>query len=119
MIRPEIVHCVFDYVTLIRRIGEFVCDRAKREFRDDQLRLVQTRTYFDFGAWMVRLLFIVDADPHSEMGFSDLLARIERIVTLEGCFLPQLMYINKRVQSIDGPSVRENYPFVCKFRIDD
>jgi len=118
VIRPETVRCVFDYVTLIERIGKFVCDRARREFRDEQLRVVQVRTYFDFGAWMVRLLFIVDADPQSEMCFSDLLARIERIVTLEGCFAAQLMYINKRVQNIDGPSVRENYPFICKFPVD-
>jgi hypothetical protein len=119
VIRPGVIRCVFDYVSLIRRIGEFVCDRARREFTDEQLRLVQTRTYFDFGAWMVRLLFIVDADPRSEMSFSDLLARIERIVTLEGCFVPQLMYINKRVQNIDGSSVSENYPFICKFRTDE
>ena len=118
-VRPEVVRCVFDYVSLIRRVAEFVCDRARRELTEDRLRIVQTRTYFDFGAWMVRLLFIVDADPHSEMFFSDLLARTEKIVTLEGCFVPQLMYINKRAQNIDGSSVTENYPFVCRSRSKD
>lgn len=116
--RPEVVRCVFDYITLIKRIGEFVCDRAARQFSDEQLRVVQARTYFDFGAWMVRLLFIVDGDPQSEMHFSDLLARIERVVMLEGCFVAQLMYINKRVQSIDSTSVLENYPFVWKFEAE-
>lgn len=119
IIRPEIVRCVFDYVTLIKRISEFVHDRARREVTEDRLRVVQTRTYFDFGAWVIRLLFIVDADPQSEMFFSDLLARIESIVTLEGCFIAQLMYINKRAQSIDGESVTENYPFVCRIRFED
>jgi hypothetical protein len=115
-VRPETVRCLFDYISLTSLIGKFACDRADRGFKPEQLKVVQVRADFDFGAWMIRLLFIIDADPQSEMSFSDLLARIERIISQEGSFLPQLMYVNKRSQTVDSASVRQNYPFVGKFR---
>ncbi len=115
-VRPETVRCLYDYVSLTSLIGKFACDRAARGFKDKQLKVIQVRADFDFGAWMIRLLFIIDADPHSEMLFSDLLASIERIISQEGSFLPQLMYVNRRSQTVDSASVRQNYPFVGKFR---
>jgi len=105
-----------DYLSLILKIGEFAYEEAGKEFTDEELRIVQVRTDFDFHSWLVRVLFLIDADPAIEPRFCQVLAEIEKGVLLQERFVAQLLCMNKRDREIDSESIRENYPFVAKVR---
>jgi len=110
--RVKFLGLINDYVTLILRIGEFAYDRASKEFTEQELKIVQVRTDFDFRTWLVRILFLIDAQPHKILVFRELLGGIERAVLLEGRFVAQLFLVNERGLDVDFEQVFVNYPFV-------
>lgn len=115
-IRPKIIRRLYDYLSLMNKIGEFTSYRVGEEFPEGQLIIVQVRTDFDFRMWLVKMLFIIDADPELEPKFSELLKEIENVVRLEERFAPVLRHLNRRTNKIDTESVRRDFPFVSKVR---
>jgi len=115
-IRTTIIELTDDYLSLILKIGEFAYEKTGKEFTDEELKIAQVRTDFDFRTWLVRILFIIDADPEKELPFCQVLAEIEKAVLLRERFVVQLLSVNKRDRKIDADSIRENYPFVAKVR---
>ena len=117
--RTKFLGLINDYITLMLRIGEFAHDRASTEFAEEELKIVQVRTDFDFRTWLVRMLFVIDAQPHKILVFRELLGQIEKAVLLEGRFVAQLFSVNKRDLDIDFELMRLNYPFVGKLSRKD
>jgi hypothetical protein len=118
-IRIRVIRCMNNYLSLILKISEFAGDRARKEFADQDLRIIQVRTSFDFRTWLVRLLFVVDADPEAEAYFTQLLNAIEKFVLLEECFVATLIHVNTREGIVDELSIHRNYPLVVSVEADD
>jgi len=118
MIKSDIVQHIRDYVSLIVKTGRLVYDEASEEFAEQQLRVAQVRTGFDFQTWIIKMLFIIDADPAIELSFSQLLKQIEKLVLLNHGFVAELNISNKRDHEIDPDAIRSDYPFVGKVRVE-
>jgi len=116
-IKSDVEDQVGDYVSSIIRVAQLVCDEASEEFTDEQLRIAQVRTSFDFRTWFLKILFIIDADPRTESSFSDLLGDVEKLILLEESFIAELHVTNKRDHGIDPETIRSSYPFVGKVRV--
>jgi hypothetical protein len=118
-IRDEILHAISDYLTLIIKISEYACDAASRDFRSEEVKVVLVRTDMDFHNWLVRILFIIDANPEMEMSFYQLLNGIE-MDTLRGePFMAELTFVNRRTTEIDFDAIRREYPFVGSISLKD
>jgi hypothetical protein len=111
------VQPICDYLLLILKIGQAMCDEVGREFLNDEVRVAQVRTSFDFRHWFVRVLFVIDADPDKELRFSQMANDLERMVLLSDSFAAEVDYVNKRYQDLDYDLVRDRYPFVAKVRV--
>ena len=117
--RVKFLGLINDYVTLILRIGEYTYDKVSNEFAEEELKIVQVRTDFDFRTWLVRILFVINAQPHKILLFRELLGQIEKAVLLEGRFVAQLFSVNERDLDVDFERVFVNYPFVGKLSRED
>jgi len=115
-IKPKVIRRLYDYLSLINKIGEFTSYRVSKEFTEGSLTVVQVRTDFDFRMWLVKMLFIIDADPGLDSEFAKLLKDIENTVRLEEKFAPVLRHVNRRDNDIDTESLRNDFPFVSKVR---
>lgn len=115
-IKPKVIRRLYDYLSLINKIGEFTSYRVGEEFPEGKLTIVQVRTDFDFRMWLVKMLFIIDADPSLEPAFGRLLKEIENSVRLEEKFAPVLRHTNRRDNDIDTESLRNDFPFVSKVK---
>ncbi len=115
-IRPKIIRRLYDYLSLINKIGEFTSYRVGQEFPEGKLAIVQVRTDFDLRMWLVKMLFIIDADPAAEPQFASLLKEIEGVVRLEERFAPILRHVNRRNNELDTEALRRDFPFVSKVR---
>lgn len=115
-IKPEVIEYVGDYLSSILRIGESICNMVSKEFTDRELKVVQVRTNFDFHTWVVKILFLIDADPRKELRFSQLLNQIEKVILLKERFMPELIFVNRRNTEIDCSSLRRDFPFAGKIR---
>jgi hypothetical protein len=115
-IKPKVIRRLYDYLSLINKIGEFTSYRVGKEFAEGKLTIVQVRTDFDFRMWLVKMLFIIDAEPSLEPDFAKLLKDIENAVRLEEKFAPVLRHVNRRNNDIDTDSLRNDFPFVSKVR---
>lgn len=114
--RVRFLGLINDYLTLILRIGEFVYDRVSKEFTEQELKIVQVRTDFDFRTWLVRILFLINAQPYKILLFRELLGGIEKAVLLEGRFVAQLFSVNERDLDVDFERIFVNYPYVGNLR---
>ena len=105
-----------DYLLLIQKIGQAMCDEVNKEFGKEEVRVVQVRTSFDFRHWFIKVLFIMDADPERELRLSQMVNDLERIVLLSDSFAAELDYVNRRDGNLDCDLLRRQYPFVAKVR---
>jgi hypothetical protein len=110
--RARLIRCINNYFSLILQITQYVCHSVDRGFPDQNLRIVQVRVKFDFRSWLLKLLFIIDADREAEDYFLQLMNEIEKYVLLDECFVPSLLYVNKREGIMDNSSIRGEYPYV-------
>ncbi len=117
-IRIRVIRCLANYLSLVLKITEFVGDRARREFTEQDLNIIQVRTAFDFRTWLVKILFVVDADSEAEAYFTQLLNAVEKFVLLEECFVATLIHINTREGIVDELSINRNYPLVVSAESD-
>jgi hypothetical protein len=115
-IRTRLVRCINNYFSLILQITQYVCHSVDRGFVDQSLRIVQVRVKFDFRSWLLKLLFIIDADREAEDYFLQFVNEIEKYVLLDECFVPSLLYINKREGIMDNSSIREEYPYLVEVK---
>ena len=111
-VRAGLIRCINKYFSLILQITQYISHKVNREFREQNLRIVQVRVKFDFRSWLLNLLFIVDGDSECEDYFLQFLNEIEKYVLLEECFVPSLLHINKREGIIDSSSLKREYPYV-------
>jgi len=111
-IRPRILRSLSEYISLITRVADFICDKAKNQFDDKNLSVVQVRTRFDFATWLVKLLFIVDGDSEDVALLARLLRMAERVVLEEERFTAELDLLNQREEKIDYKTVLRDYPFI-------
>jgi hypothetical protein len=111
-IRPRVMRSLSEYVSLMTRISDFVCDRTREQFDKKRLRVMQVRTCFDFVTWLVRLLFVVDAAAEETASFERLLRTVEMVVLEEERFTAELSYLNKRGRKIDYKRLFHGYPFI-------
>ncbi len=111
-VRTEMLDAVSDYLSLIRDISEFMCERTIHEFPEKDLVIVQIRARFDFDTWLVRIMFVIDAPPEKTQVFSRLLAEVEQTLLTSDGLMAELEYANKRDTGVDWFLVRREYPFV-------
>lgn len=115
-VRNQLARPISDYLSLIIKIGEAMRDEVGKEFTEGQVRIAQVRTDLDFRSWLVKVMFIVDADSAEELHVSQMLNHLEKIVLLSHSFAAELDYVNKRDGSLDWDSLRRRYPFVAKVK---
>jgi hypothetical protein len=111
-IRPKLMKSLSEYVSLITRVGDFVCDKASEQFEGEGLSVIQVRTGFDFTNWLVRLLFVIDAGAEEAASFERLLRIVEMVVLEEERFTAELRFLNRRDQRADYKRVFRAYPFI-------
>jgi hypothetical protein len=115
-IRPRILRPICDYVSLIARVSDFVCDKVRNGDHEHDLSIVQVRTRFELETRPIKLLFIIDADSEGADSFGRLLRAVERVVLEEERFTAELGHLNQRDQSMDYKSIFLEYPFI---RVDE
>jgi hypothetical protein len=115
-VSEKIVQPIRNYLSLIIRIGEAMSDEIHKEFSSEQVRIAQVRADFDFRSWLVKIMFVIDAEIEEELRVSQMLNQLESIVLHSGSFAAELDYVNKRNESLDCDSLRRRYPFVAKVR---
>ena len=112
----RLVQPISDYLALIIRIGEAVSSEVHKEFTNEQVRIAQVRASFDFRSWLVKVMFVIDADIEEELRFSQMLHQLENIVLHSNSFAAELDYVNKRKGPLDCDSLRRRYPFVARVK---
>jgi len=115
-IRERLTQSAIEYVSLVIKTSGHTCDLASIEFAEEELRVVQVRANFDFQDWLVRILFVIDADPEKAREFRKVLNRIEYAVLTAERFTAELEYVNRREDPADSDSLRRRYPFVGRFK---
>jgi len=111
-IRTEVVRAVTEYIGMIKKISELTCQKTSERFTDDEVRIIQARTEFDFRTWLVRIMFVVDAAPQRLLDLSQLLGQIETTFLMGEGFVVELDYTNKRCSELDCTALRRDFPFV-------
>jgi hypothetical protein len=112
----RIVQPISSYLSLIIKIGEALSDEIRKEYSSEQVRIAQVRASFDFRSWLVRVMFVIDAEVDVELRVSQLLSHLETIVLHSDSFAAELDYVNKRNGTLDFDSLRRRYPFVAKVK---
>jgi hypothetical protein len=112
--REDVFRAVTDYVALVRKISEVTCRKASEQFEEDDVRIIQARTVFDFETWLARVMFVIDAAPEKILEFSELLNQIETTLLMGEGFVVELNYVNKRGSRLDSTTIRQDFPFVGK-----
>jgi hypothetical protein len=115
-VNQKILQPVSSYLSLIMRIGEAMSDQIRKEFSSEQVRIAQVRASFDFRSWLVRVMFVIDAEADEELRIAQMLHQLESIVLHSDSFAAELDYVNKRTGVLDFNSLRSRYPFVAKVK---
>jgi hypothetical protein len=116
MAETELVQPINEYLELILEIGRAMCGEIQKQFDEERVRVAQVRTKFDFRYWLIRVLFVIDADPEEELRISQMLNQLEKMVILSAPYAAELDYANKRDGQVDAEFLRRSYPFVAKVR---
>jgi hypothetical protein len=114
--RQRLLDTLRGYMSAIMRIIRRTCDAAIIEFADQDLRVVQVRTDFDFHNWLVKILFVIDATPEEALQFRRVLNTIEYAALTEEPFISELDLANRRTDSADMDHLRRRYPYTERFR---
>ena len=99
-----------EYINLVTKIADVVCEGTNKEFGDGNLNIVDVRTDFHFNTRKIEILFVIDADDKSEISFCELLNIVRQLVLKEQNFVAKLLYINKRGAKLDSQLIRSDYP---------
>lgn len=111
-IRSRIEERIDRYISLITRIVDYIYEAVQEEFADEDLRILEARTNFDFDTQPVGIMFIIDAAPTAESDFLTFVNGIEKVVLHEDGYVANLLYVNNRDAKIDEESILYDYPFV-------
>lgn len=115
-IRPRVLRPISDYVSLIARVSDFVCDKVKNGSHEHDLSIVQVRTRFELQTRPIKILFIIDTDSEGADSFGRLLRAVEKVVLEEERFTAELDHLNQRDQSMEYKTIFLEYPFI---RVDE
>ncbi len=114
--RRGLLHTVRQYMSVVMKVTGRACDLARIEFPEHELKVVQVRTDFDFHNWLVKVLFVIDADPEKAPQFRRVLNGIEYAALTGERFVVELDYLNRRTDSADMDYEQHRYPFIERFR---
>ncbi len=114
--RQRLLDTVRGYMSAIVKIVRRTCDAAIIEFAEQDLRVVQVRTDFDFHNWLVKVLFVIDATPEKALQFRRVLNTIEYAALTEERFISELDLVNRRTDSGNMDHLRRRYPYTERFR---
>jgi hypothetical protein len=115
-IRRGLLQTVRQYMSVVIKVTGRACDLARTEFPEHELRVIQVRTEFDFQNWLVKALFVIDAEPEKAPQFRRVLNGIEYNALTGERFVVELDYLNRRTDSADMEYAEHRYPFVERFR---
>jgi hypothetical protein len=114
--KERLVKILREYMSVVIRMIGHTCDLASIEFAEEDLKVVQVRTDLDFHNWLVRALFVIDADTQKALQFRRILNNIEYAALSAERFTAELDYVNRRDNPPNVDSLRRRYPFVGRFR---
>jgi hypothetical protein len=115
-IKERLIQSTTEYISLVIKTSGYTCDLASIEFAEEELRVIQVRTDLDFRNWLVKILFVIDADSETASAFRKVLNRIEYAVLTAERFTAELEYVNRRSDPVDSDSLRQKYPLVGRFK---
>ena len=100
-----------DYMALVTKIVDFIYEIVKKEFKD--LKIIEERTNFYFGSKWIKILFIIETESSElEIGLSNFLNEVEKVVFNKLNYVCELLFLNKKNVEIDQESLNNDYPFI-------
>lgn len=107
--KEKVEKYIFNVSFIVGIVHHFANVEIKKE-----IKIIDSRTRFCFDSEWIDITFIVDADPDSEIVFSNLLSRIQFAILQKLNIIIELFYVNERSRKIDYAALKNDYPFVVK-----